>query len=831
MAVPAGQGHEENAQNQPAALGNQGQRGGQRNQLDQALLRYDKALELARQAKHRAGEAALLFLIGNLYRNRGQSAQARNHYEQSLRIWREVKPPAFREIETELLLLIGNSYLDMGLSAQALNHYEQALKIVRERKDRRGEGIFLVNIGRIYNYLGQPVKALDRYQRALKIMREWKDRLGEASTLNEIGIAYNNLGQPAKALDHYERALKIARQWKDRRAEGATLNNIGAVNERLGQSEKELDHYQQALEIMRELNDRVGEVLALNNIGSVYYRLGQPAKALDRFQQALAILREGEYPLGESFTLAKLAFLQRDQKQYAPAIDNLQRSLSIQLDVRRALPRKDRQTFLNQSQAIADGLVGLLIAQQRPADAFLWLNVFGTADLADYSRLTDAQLSDSQAQAALSQWRQQQEALAAQRQQLQDAADSRRLQLLVEQEAEQQRQAEVLISRYPEIAELLETRPADLRRLQAGIPAGTVVLQPALLRTKVSKVIKINTLNTVNNQPDTAVLFVLTRTSLQVVSVPLPQKFNDLLATYRQKLEDHQSYLQQSQQLYDLLIRPVEEKGLLPAGSRLALITSGKLREIPLETLYDSRREQYLIEKYPIHYLTRLSRSAAAASRPAGSGSGAAAARNRRALVLANPTPTKVSLHGTEAEATYLISAYPGSLDLRGSQATLSSFQQQASRYPILHLGTHGCFIPAGCTSLGMQANTLLFANGVQYPIAQAARLGLTNTELLVLAACQTARLTDDNDVGLSGLAYVLERAGARAVVASLWNALDKESSQLNQDFYANLKTGMDKAEAMRQAKLSLLRSSPEGVHPNAWAPFIVIGDAAPLGR
>lgn len=83
----------------------------------------------------------------------------------------------------------------------------------------------------------------------------------------------------------------------------------------------------------------------------------------------------------------------------------------------------------------------------------------------------------------------------------------------------------------------------------------------------------------------------------------------------------------------------------------------------------------------------------------------------------------------------------------------------------------------------------------------------------------------------LGGLAYVWERAGARAVVASLWSAPDEQSAQLNQAFYANLKAGLDKAEAMRQAKLSLMRSSAEGLHPYLWAPFIVIGDAAPLGK
>jgi CHAT domain-containing protein len=101
--------------------------------------------------------------------------------------------------------------------------------------------------------------------------------------------------------------------------------------------------------------------------------------------------------------------------------------------------------------------------------------------------------------------------------------------------------------------------------------------------------------------------------------------------------------------------------------------------------------------------------------------------------------------------------------------------------------------------------------------------LGLTNTELLVLSACQTAQVTEIEGVGLSGLAYVWERAGAKSIIASLWNVSDQKSSEMMTQFYANLKQGMSKAEAMRQAKLSFIKKNK---HPFLWSPFILIGDA-----
>jgi CHAT domain-containing protein len=122
-----------------------------------------------------------------------------------------------------------------------------------------------------------------------------------------------------------------------------------------------------------------------------------------------------------------------------------------------------------------------------------------------------------------------------------------------------------------------------------------------------------------------------------------------------------------------------------------------------------------------------------------------------------------------------------------------------------------------------MNANTILFANNQQYPIADAALLGLKNTELITLRACQTAKEANADGIEISGLAYVLERAGARSVIASLWSAEDTASAEIMTRFYQNLQEGMSKSEAIRQAKLSQIEKYP---HPYFWSPFILIGDA-----
>jgi CHAT domain-containing protein len=119
----------------------------------------------------------------------------------------------------------------------------------------------------------------------------------------------------------------------------------------------------------------------------------------------------------------------------------------------------------------------------------------------------------------------------------------------------------------------------------------------------------------------------------------------------------------------------------------------------------------------------------------------------------------------------------------------------------------------------------------------------------LTLSACETA--ASDGRSG-KGLAAAAEASGAQSVLGSLWSVNDASTSQLMQQFYTNLKSGMGKVESLRLAQLSLLGAQSQvvstanrgglGVTPKAgvlsannaqkgfadpfyWAPFILIGD------
>ncbi|MDZ8263131.1 CHAT domain-containing tetratricopeptide repeat protein [Nostoc sp. ChiQUE01b] len=192
-------------------------------------------------------------------------------------------------------------------------------------------------------------------------------------------------------------------------------------------------------------------------------------------------------------------------------------------------------------------------------------------------------------------------------------------------------------------------------------------------------------------------------------------------------------------------------------------------------------------------------------------------------LAFGNPVPSDPqNLPGAEAEVRSIKEILPDSEVYIHNEATLEKFRSQALRFSFLHLATHGCFKTEDCKKVKLKNNTLLFADK-PLDIANAALLGLQGTQLITLSACQTAVDTNLNDAstGLAGVAYIFERAGAKAVMASLWAVDDEATQQLMIQFYQNLKQGMTKGEALQQAKLKLIKD-----HPYYWSPFVLIGDA-----
>lgn len=101
------------------------------------------------------------------------------------------------------------------------------------------------------------------------------------------------------------------------------------------------------------------------------------------------------------------------------------------------------------------------------------------------------------------------------------------------------------------------------------------------------------------------------------------------------------------------------------------------------------------------------------------------------------------------------------------------------------------------------------------------------HADLMTLSACDTGLGGGRDAQGqeIEGLGVIVQRLGAKSVLASLWAVDDRSTGQLMADFYRqHERDGLNKIEALRRAQLAL-RQQRSFQHPFYWAPFIQMGN------
>lgn len=184
--------------------------------------------------------------------------------------------------------------------------------------------------------------------------------------------------------------------------------------------------------------------------------------------------------------------------------------------------------------------------------------------------------------------------------------------------------------------------------------------------------------------------------------------------------------------------------------------------------------------------------------------------------------------------------------------ATEESLKKLSGNSPgILHIATHG--FSAAATEKGQSAN--LIQRGTQFTMAadpmlrngiimangnkvwsgglpvegkddgiltsyEIANLDLSNTQLVVLSACETALGDIKGTEGTFGLQRAFKIAGVKNMLLSLWDLPDTETVQFMKEFYANkINKSMPDYEALKSVQDEFRKTKP----PFFWAGFILM--------
>jgi CHAT domain-containing protein len=162
---------------------------------------------------------------------------------------------------------------------------------------------------------------------------------------------------------------------------------------------------------------------------------------------------------------------------------------------------------------------------------------------------------------------------------------------------------------------------------------------------------------------------------------------------------------------------------------------------------------------------------------------------------------------------------------LSRSNATTKRFNLEASQYRILHLAAHVDFDESrplySMIALSNDADDG-GSNGLRAIDFLSIHL---NADLVVLSGCNTGRLSSQS--GSVGMTSSIMISGVPSVIASLWNVDDEVTASLMETFYTYLKNGAGRAEALRNAKLDMIKSGRSD--PFYWGAFVLCGDCGKI--
>jgi CHAT domain-containing protein/tetratricopeptide (TPR) repeat protein len=865
-------------------------------QYDEAEQLIEEEMKFARAIGGEAtnGHGVLLFTLAGVHLHRGAVAAARPLLEQALAIQRNAlqnrppRPPqksALAEKISQTLereidpspLQIGVTLAHLGMVYQALGDYPAAVRSYEEalavysghkRATREQTGGVLVNLGGLYLEMGDLDRAGDRMRQTVEYMRS-----NFGVRYHGYAVALLNLAMWHEKKRQYPRAIKLLRECVRIRARmyGTkhreylhALNNLANTLRQSGKLDAARPLAEQVLSGRQVFGeDHPLSVLALGSQAMIDVIDGRPGDALIRFREAFAI---DQRIMGRLFSIAsdaqRLSYLDKVRERFQLFLSLVHGHLTTDpLAVAQAydwvLARKAlaAEATAARRDAVLGGRYPHLAGQLHGLSALRQ----------QIAAQTLAGPGNAAHDRMLAEWRQRQE------------------------------QLEVELARLiPEVALQQRLLAADHRAVAAALPAGTALVE--FVRFDLFDFRAVPARGDEKWKPARYLAFVVRAAApdtVRMIDLGEAMELERLVRQFRDSLLGGEGGSARGMVLID--DRPVDAAPALPGAAlrervfdpaqeavagvdHLILAPDGELVALPFEVLPGSAGAP-LLEEYRFSYLavgrdilrteigygesskalviagpdfdfehgtdlpSALGKEDGSSIRPTSEPPVLSRDLDRSSLLFA-PLPGTVA-EGREVAALLKVEPLLG-------RAAVESCVKQSTSPRVLHIATHGFFLPDRQTdpeggSRGASPENPLLRSGLAFAGANTwlrggavpaeaedglltaedvMGLDLRGTELVVLSACETGLGQVRAGEGVFGLRRAFQLAGARSVVMSLWKVADEPTRELMATFYRHLLTGLPRAEALRRSQRDLRTRYPQ---PRVWGAFILQGDPTPL--
>jgi tetratricopeptide (TPR) repeat protein/CHAT domain-containing protein len=799
----------------------------------------------------------------------GQCHAERGRYADAIRCFTEMVDAARtsgKQVdEGRGLELLGQQLLTVGALDTALKHCEQSLAIAREVCDPFAELQALNDVGNAWFELQQTDKAREFYEQVGELGAKHGMPIVQAHALNNVGLAYWKAGRYPESRTSFEQAVQTAAELKAPSQLAEFQGNLARVLRQLGQSERARELATQSLSVLGtpDASEPRKSLIALEALAPLAIAEGD-------LSGAQVLLERAEFVLEDIRVEAQSApgDFGADPWILFPPFDRFRQDLVRQTELEGGLGAVERERLLargfrDADRARARHLASGIVGHRRGTRSK------DTLVLRDEWKQALAQLSDKQKEATRA---------------IRDGRPSDEVDRL---------EQEVLVRR---------TRASNLgdalRELSPGdaaldLPEG---VDPEVLRK--TSLAKDCALIEYADGDEDLYAYVLTGSGLSLLELGQRKAVDEVVERYVGMLgaqkgpASPKEIAEVGQELFDLLLAaPLTAAG--QGTARLVVVPTPSLAGLPFDALVVSAKPgalafeelDFVIDHFEVDYCPSaaiLALLSSAGPRKLGG----------KVLVLADPTyPSEERvveasapvvakpsfLAGTragdgqefqrltktrdeantiaalliqseeieaQARLTRLQKERGGSLrasqiDLcLGADASAARLAGDLRPYTYLHLAAHGWVDSQNPEKTGI---ALAWSGSGEYEgfftLADAVGLDL-DADLVVLSACDTARGKVRVGEGVESMGCAFLNAGARGVVASLWQVKDQAAADTMKSLYSGILEGKRPPEALHAAKVAIRQGSlsrgltekagdparrAEG-NPCDWAPFIHIG-------
>jgi len=843
-------------------------------QQAEPLFRKVLSLAEAKLGQEDPKLAEYLSNLANLCRDIGQLSEAESLWSRAVEILRRAP-----EDNSQALLMVRNClglfYIEHHNYSMAASLYEALLEVGRQKygENHPDFAVILNNIAILYGYIDEIQSAEQAFQRALEIRRK---TLGEEhpftiQSLNNLAGLYLNTKQFDKAEQLY---LQVGQSWckvlgEEHPDYAENLRCLGVLYLTIGRFSEAEAFLRKALIIFRKHHGEKHPVVA-----DSIYTLAIVCVTTDRHLEALQLMQE-MLAIEEKLILQIFSFAS-EQHRLAYTFSLLPHYYSYLSLV--------FQYFAN-STGVVQSALDLVLRRQA-----VNLDLLGAQREAIFSHRypqLDSKLKDLIALSAQIA----QKTLAGAGAEGTEAHQQR----LAEWNIRKEHLETELAREIPEIH--LQQRLKDVNRhtLAQTLPPGSALVVYTLYPE-----IPWKTINEKNSELEGYYLvFILLAgmpDKVEFIHLGEANAINQLVRSFRASLtgasespdtrqlvlleRNEPSAISNGVNLRTVIFDPLLTA--LQGYKRLFLVPDGELTRLPFEVLPCG--DCYLIDEYCISYLS--------AGRDLLHFGKLSSHQPTPPVVIADPdfnlaiqdslisgdnhfllsqqahdlSESRLSfrpLPGTHVEGDQIASLL--SVEPLMSASALKSYVKACRSPHILHLATHGYFLPQQTPELpgvpfhfsSIDASTVTpiqrwSSFGFENPLlrsglalagantwirggllpreaedgiltaADVTGLDLLDTELVVLSACETGLGLIAPSEGVFGLRRAFVIAGANTLVMSLWKVPDQQTQELMIEFYRCILAGESRVGALYKAQLAIRSRYP---HPFYWGAFICEGN------